>query len=92
MPLDSAAILKEIDEVIENRNALRKMSKFNDMSDLGDAKMVEVVSVLRHTIDRFAPPGNRTPEPGHPGRTPTVRWTFTIWDSSPSHRRSSCWR
>jgi hypothetical protein len=58
MSLDTAAVLKQIDEVIAYRNQKGSGSKYDDMSDLGDAVLTELVSLIEHTITRFAPPGS----------------------------------
>jgi hypothetical protein len=58
MSLDTAAVLKQIDEVIAYRKKKGEGSTFADMSDLDKAVLSELVTLIEHTITRFAPPGS----------------------------------
>jgi len=58
MPIDAAAIIAEIDALLEYRAQLRAKSAYNDMSDLKDVVLSELVALLSDAIRRFAPPGS----------------------------------
>jgi hypothetical protein len=58
MPLESKAIVKQIDEALSVASQGRSLSRYDDLSDLGDAKLSEILVVLADTIQRFAPPGS----------------------------------
>jgi hypothetical protein len=59
MPLDVKAILGQMDAILEQYEALRKSSQYEDCSDLEDTKITGMNSTLAAAIDRLAPPGSR---------------------------------
>ncbi|MBX9581504.1 MAG: hypothetical protein K2X87_14485 [Gemmataceae bacterium] len=58
MPLDSTAALNQIDATLGFWAEARKRSKHDDLSDLKDADLAELVTMLTDAVQRFAPPGS----------------------------------
>lgn len=54
----SDAILKQIDEVLQRYDELRKRSQYDDLSDQGNSWTSELLSLMVATIERFAPPSS----------------------------------
>lgn len=54
----SDAILKQIDEVLQRYDELRRRSQYDDLSDQGDSGTSELLSLMVATIERFAPPSS----------------------------------
>ncbi len=52
-------ILKQIDGQLDVWRAARGRSRYDDLSDLGDAETSIVITRLAATIDRLAPEGSR---------------------------------
>lgn len=59
MPLDQQRILAEIDAVLLRVDEARKQARTDDLSDLGDTRLAEIVTLIHQAIDRFSPPGSR---------------------------------
>ncbi len=59
MATDKAAVLGQLDAVLEAYNQLRSRSKYEDLSDLGGAEVTRVITLIAAAIDRLSPPGSR---------------------------------
>lgn len=53
--LDAAAALRDMDAVLEVFNHLKHEAQYDDLSDQGEERLLEVATLLAHTIGRFAP-------------------------------------
>ena len=58
MPLDVAAVMKQIDKLEEKRAEMRKRSKHDDLSDLPDWEVMALATLQIQLIERLAPPGS----------------------------------
>lgn len=58
MPLDTTAIVADIDAVLNQAEAARRSSRHDDMSDLQGDGLGELVVLISQTISRFAPPSS----------------------------------
>lgn len=58
MPINTTAVLGQIDAALAAWTAARQRSKYDDLSDLKESGLSEVVTVLADAIERFAPPGS----------------------------------
>lgn len=58
MPLDNAAILKQIDDIFARIDLLTHPSQYDDYSDLRPPATSEAVSLMTSTIERLAPAGS----------------------------------
>jgi len=54
-----AEILKQIDAVLETHRQLRSRSRWDDCSDLPDAEVTLVATLMCDTVNRLAPPGSQ---------------------------------
>jgi hypothetical protein len=59
MPLDSKVMLDQMDYALDCWCKAISRAQHDDLSDLGEAQLAELVSLLAHTIDRFAPTGSQ---------------------------------
>jgi len=59
MPLDTKAIVADIDVIIAEYRAMRKASRHEDCSDQDDVKITAMITGLSSAIDRFSAPGSR---------------------------------
>lgn len=62
-------ILKQIDGQLDVWRAARGRSRYDDLSDLGDAETSIVITRLAATIDRLAPEGSRYKKNAHAALT-----------------------
>ncbi len=58
MPLDTQAVLDEIDRVLNIWDAAKQKAKYNDFSDLPDEDTDELIVLMLATVERLAPPGS----------------------------------
>lgn len=58
MPFDQTQVLQQIDDVVSEAAKITNTAKYGDLSDLTDQQGADVWTLLRSTIERFAPPGS----------------------------------
>ncbi|OGL29335.1 MAG: hypothetical protein A3G44_12615 [Candidatus Rokubacteria bacterium RIFCSPLOWO2_12_FULL_73_47] len=58
-PVDSAAIVAELDSFIALFAEKRKRAQYNDLSDLPAPEWMELITLYHAAIDRLAPPGSQ---------------------------------
>jgi hypothetical protein len=59
MATSKEAVLAQIDVALAEHDQARHKSQYDDLSDLGDAKMSEILAKLPATVDRLAPPNSQ---------------------------------
>jgi len=59
MALLTETILAQIDAVFKDHDEARRRSKYDDLSDLGNAATSEMITRVAATIDRLAPPNSQ---------------------------------
>ena len=93
MPIDNTAVLRQIDEILARFREVEGRAKFDEHNQIhygvSNTEATEVITLVKHTLERFRPPGSFTfgdealtktvctvlPEPvGCSTRTSPVAW------------------
>lgn len=88
MPLDSKVMLDQMDYALDCWCKAISRAQHDDLSDLGEAQLAELVSLLAHTIDRFAPTGSQYHTRAQEVLKAYSPWRFT-WFTVPCTASSS---